>query len=205
MRTLTLRKAFKTSCELKERCVSGKTCLTSKVGKYDIYDKMGKLEEVVDGVHSAQQDEINRQVAAINLVCDIRTRIQEANNKPLPYAEGATINDLIARQATLKTLLGFYPEDTEVSVTDVRGIQLTAERNRETIADSTKHYRSSTTTSLNVQGTSQEIADLLSEQRLAIRVELESVTGKLAYANITETVELTDEEAEILREFRIPV
>lgn len=201
---LSLRKAYKISCELKENCTNAKSCISASA-KYEVHDALGLLGTVVDELHDGQKDELSRQFAALNLVNRLRLRIQEANNVPLPYAEGATINTLIGVQASLKTLIAFYPEEKDVAVTDIRSYRLTAERNRAILADATNYHRSSTNANLIVNGTSQKIADRLSEERLALRVELESVTGKLAYANITETVELADEEVEILKGFRIPV
>lgn len=202
MRSLTIRKAYKVSCELKERTTNGKTAVSSSA-LYEVNNARGQLTEVISELHAAQKSELARQYAALQLVCKIRQRIQAANNRPLPYAEGKTISDMIAEQATIKTLLSFYPEDNTIAITSELGLNIQAQRSREQLASD--NYRHVANANLSVQGTSQEIADYLSTERLALRVLLEEVTSKLAYANITETVELADEEAEILVSFRIPV
>lgn len=204
MRTLTIRKAYKTSCELKERSQNAKSAI-SQSAKYEVFDALGKLSDVIEGLHNQQSDEVAKNLSAIKLVCDIRQRIQAANNVPLAYAANQSINDLIAKQASLKMMLAFYPEENEIPLTSEVDLGLQARRHKTILEDATNMYRNSTNANLVVNGTSQSIKDQLTDERLALRVELESVTGQLAYANITETVEITDEEAEILRSFRIPV
>lgn len=204
MRKLTIRKAYKTSCELKEATVGAKTALGVQT-RFEVNGGLGTMEELIADLHRSQDEEIHRQLAALKLVGSIRARIQAANNRPLAYADGVTINELIQSQATIKMLLTFYPEDSAVSVTKVRDLELTAERTRNTLNDTTNTYRSSTNPIMAISGTSEEIKERLSAERLVLRVMLESVTGQLAYANITETVELSDDEAQILGSFRIPV
>lgn len=204
MHTLALRKAYKVSCELKDRALNGKTSLAA-TSQYEVFDNRGPLLTVIDALHNAQQEALDKNMAAVGLVCKIRNRIQSANNQPLPYADGATINDMIAKQATLNELIKFYPEDRDVVVTDAETLRLSAERTRRQLEDTSNTYRSSTNPNLSVSGVSQELKDHISDERLKLRRELETVTGKLAYANITETIELADEEVEILEIFRIPV
>ena len=204
MHTLALRKAYKVSCELKDRALNGKTSLAA-TSQYEVFDNRGPLLTVIDALHNAQQEALDKNLAAVGLVCKIRNRIQSANNQPLPYADGATINDMIAKQATLNELIKFYPEDRDVVVTDAETLRLSAERTRRQLEDTSNTYRSSTNPNLSVSGVSQELKDHISDERLKLRRELETVTGKLAYANITETIELADEEVEILEIFRIPV
>lgn len=204
MRTLPIRKAYKTSCELRDRATNAKSCITI-VGQYEVFDARGELGAVIGNLHQMHRESMEKNLAAVQLVCKIRQRIQAANNRPLPYADGATINDLIAKQATLNALIKFYPEDREIVVTDDVALRLQAARTKATLEDAANNYRSSTNPNLNVNGTSQELKDYISTERLALRVELEAVTGKLAYANITETIELAEEEVEILESFRIPV
>lgn len=201
MRKLTIRKAFKASCELREAITSAINII--KLGTaYDVNERLGSMDVVIADLHGKVEAELKKNLNGVELAQEIRNRIQKANQQPLAYADGKSITDLIGDQATLKVLISWYPEPEGIVLMDKAGYEIKAENQREANALPQAYSRSN---SFNVTGVPVEMRDKLVNDRMELRVALEEVTGKLAYANITETVDLTDEEVEVLRSFGVAI
>lgn len=207
MPNIPLRKAYKISCELTEKAEQGSACL--KLSKpFDVTGALGSLTDVMTEVNNGALDKFHRNLKMITLSQRLRDRIQDVNNKPLDYAEGQSINQLISKQAGLKRLLAFYPEN--VVEVDETSLTVSSNRLREdneafTSNPEAARYRSRPATTVTVSGVSPTVREELLRVRLAYRAELEEVVQKLAYANITEKVEVSEEDVAVLTEARIPV
>lgn len=198
---LTLRKAYKASCEIRDKLVKIGTIMNTQTS-FNVQDTEVTLADGIAKHLKRIEDAQSKLFHGLQTAQVLRNLIAAANNRPLSYADGRSINDLIAEQTMIKEMLKALPEGS-VTELDDRVLHQSVTRQRNLLADQT--YGRSTSQNVTISGVFPAYIEKLDGFRLKLRSDLDNIVGKLAYANINETVEIADKDLEVLKAYQIPL
>lgn len=198
---LTLRKAYKASCEVRDKLAKVNSVFAQTTSFNVLDDKISLADGITTQLTKVETAQ-SKLFHGLQTAQVLRNLIASANMRPLSYADGRSINDLIAEQTMIKEMLKALPESAP-AILDTRALELTVARQRELLKDAT--YGRSTNQHVSISGVFPEYVEKLDGFRLKLRADLDNIVAKLAYANINETVDVPDKDVEVLKSYQIPL
>ncbi|MCS5737313.1 hypothetical protein [Herbiconiux daphne] len=167
---VTIRKAFKLSCELKNKIPSsviGTERVNYTVSENGLPETY--VREALDKIDTVYADKMSLAINCLSTLTLLRDKIAEANSRVLPYLDNRTINQLISRQLFLNKCISLLPEKITVTAEDdlLHTVRSTQQRINAHLTD--PRMAPMPTTRLQVQYSSAELAKTLQEQRLEFR------------------------------------